>query len=322
MSEDTFHAYVDGEIVADSDVAIPIGDPGFQWGHNIYDLLITVDHEPYDLDEHVDRTLASCRAANIPLEATPEELADIVRDVVDVNVSEIGDMDDFMVFISVSGGWNVYRGEPEPPRLIVSVEPIPYARMAPDFIDGKRFVTSSYRQLSNESISPLIKHRSRMHFVLADIEAKRVDANADPLLLDGDGNVTETAIGNVFVVSDGVLYTPPAEKVLPGVTRATTLELARERGIPTAVEDLQLYDLYNADEVFWTNTSHFVAPITDVDGRTVGTGRPGPITERLLDAHSERAGIDIVERFLLHLDPDERPEQLRLGGDDGTAADA
>lgn len=320
MSEHSFVAYLDGEFVPDDELRIPADDAGFQWGHNIYDLLVTVEHEPYDLDEHVDRTFASCRAANIPLETTPEELGGVVREVVDRNVGDIGDAEDFMVFISVSGGWNVYRGEPESPRVIVSVEPIPYARMARDFVDGKRFVTSSYRQLSNESISPLIKHRSRMHFVLADIEAKRIDANADPLLLDGDGNVTETAIGNVFVVSDGVLYTPPRERVLPGVTRKTTLELARELGIPTAVEDLQLYDVYDAEEVFWANTSHFLVPITDVDGRTVGTGRPGPVTERLLDAHGERAGIDVVERFLSHLDPDERPDRLRLGGDAGTAA--
>lgn len=316
MSEHSFAVYLDGEIVPESEAKVPIDDPGFQWGHNIYDLLITVNHEPYDLDEHVDRTFASCRAANIPLAMTTDELGDVVRTVVDTNASEIGDSDDFMVFISVSGGWNVYRGEPETPRVIVSVEPIPYAQLARDFIDGKTFVTTNVRQLSNDSISPLIKHRSRLHFVLADIEAKQIDANADPLLLDRDGNVTETAIGNVFVVTDGVLYTPPAEKVLSGITRDVTLELARDvLEIPTAVENLQLYDVYDADEVFWTNTSHFLTPITSVDGRTIGTGRPGRITERLLDAHSERAGLDIVERFLTHLDPSDRPNRLRLGGD-------
>ena len=303
MSEETFTTYLDGEFVPGDEAVVPIDDAGFQWGHNIYDLLITVEHEPYDLEAHVDRTLASCRAANIPLGTSANELADVVREVVDANTSEIDESEDLMVFISVSGGWDVYAGEPEDPRLIVSVQPIPYPAFARDFLEGRRFVTASTRQLPTATVSPLIKHRSRMHFVLADIEAKRVHPRADPLVLDANGNVTETAIGNVFCVTDGVVRTPPLEHVLPGVTREVTLELASEAlGLETAVEDLQPYDLYTADEVFWTNTSHFVVPVVDVDGRTVGDGEPGAVTMDLLDAHGERARLDVLERALGHLE--------------------
>ncbi|MBZ6496515.1 aminotransferase class IV [Natrinema longum] len=318
MNESELEAYHDGDIVPLSEAKVPIDDPGFQWGYNVYDLLITVEHEPYQLAEHVERTFKSCRASKMPLEMRPEELSGIVRDVVDRNVDLAGPDEDFMVFISVSGGWNVYEGCHEPPRVIVSARPLPFERMARDFIDGKHFVTTSVRQVPNESISPLVKHRSRMHFVLADIEAKQRDSNADPLLLDSDGNVTETAIGNIFVVTDGTLRTPPLTDALPGITRETTIRLAREElDIPVEETDLQLYDVYNADEVFWTNTSHVVAPITKVDGTEIGSGRPGPITERLLDAHSDRVDVDIVARFLKHLDPEERPETLQLGGDHG-----
>ena len=320
MNEDDLKAYHDGEILPLSQTTVPIDDPGFQWGYNIYDLLITLEHDPYQLDEHIDRTFRSCSAAKMPLDMTPEELSDVVRSVVDANVGLADPDDDFMVFISVSGGWNVYEGRHEDPRVIVSARPIPFARMARDFVHGTHFVTASVRQLSNDSISPLIKHRSRMHFVLADIEAKQRDPNADPLLLDRDGNVTETAIGNVFVVDDGTLLTPPLTDVLPGVTRETTIRLAREElDIPVEEIQLQLYDVYNADEVFWTNTSHVVAPITQVDGTEIGSGRPGPVTESLLDAHSDLAGVDIVERYMRHLDPEERPETLRLGGDHGVS---
>lgn len=308
MREETFTTYLDGELVPADEAVVPIDDTGFQWGHNVYDLLVTVEHEPYDLAAHVGRTLASCRAANIPIEQSADDLADIVREVVDANAGALEATEDFMVFISVSGGWDVYAGEPEAPRLIVSVQPIPYAKFGRDFIEGRRFVTTSTRQLPTETLSPLIKHRSRMHFVLADIEAKRVHPRADPLVLDGDGNVTETAIGNVFCVTDGVVRTPPLERVLPGVTREVTLELARDvLGLETAVEPLQPYDLHTADEVFWTNTSHFVVPVVDVDGRTVGDGEPGAVTMDLLDAHSARAGIDVLERALGHLEAAEAP---------------
>jgi branched-subunit amino acid aminotransferase/4-amino-4-deoxychorismate lyase len=319
MTETDYVAYHDGEFVPGSELAVPVDDTGFQWGHNVYDLLVTANHEPYQLTEHVERTFRSCRAAKMPIEQSREELADIVEEVVDRNVPDLHADGEFMVWISVSGGWNVYAGEPEPPRVIVRVTELPFARWADDFLEGRHFVTSSYRQLSNESISPLIKHRSRMHFVLADVEAKQADPAADPLLLDQEGNVAETTIGNVFVVTDGVVRTPPPTNALPGVTRDTTIDIAEEEGIPLEVEELQLYDVQTADEVFWTNTSHVVAPITQVDGEPVGDGRPGPVTEQLLSAHSDRMGFDVVERYLRHLPESERPDELRLGGDTGVA---
>lgn len=315
--EEAFTAWMNGEFLPLSDATVPIDDAGFRWGHNIYDLLITLDHEPYQLAEHVDRTFASCRAANIPIEITPAELTDVVEAVVDRNLDVIDPLDDLMIFISVSGGYSVYSGETESPRVIVSARPTPCAQFARDFVHGKRFVISSTRQLPTDTISPLIKHRSRMHFVLATMEAKRADPDADPILLDHDGNVTETAIGNIFVVTDGTLRTPPLENVLPGITRETTIELAKDLGIPVRVENLQPYDLFTADEVFWTNTSHVVAPITHVDGREIGDGRPGRTTASLLDAHSERAGVDIARRYMRHLEPVERPDQFQLGGDGG-----
>ncbi|MGM0590978.1 MAG: aminotransferase class IV [Halobacteriota archaeon] len=317
IDESELIAWHDGEYQPLSEATVPIDDAGFRWGYNVYDLLITLEHEPHQLDAHVERTFDSCAAANMRLGLGRDELADVVRSVVDRNVDAIGPDDDLMVFISVSGGYRIYDGEYESPRLIVSARPTPCERFARDFLHGKPFVTASTRQLSSDTLSPNIKHRSRMHFVLATMEARRVDPEADPILLDHAGNVTETAIGNVFVVTDGVVRTPPLEAALPGITRETTLELARERSIPVREEQLQPYDLYTADEVFWTNTSHVVAPITSVDGREIGDGRPGPVAAELLDAHSERAGVDIVERYMRHLPADERPEQLRLGGDDG-----
>jgi branched-subunit amino acid aminotransferase/4-amino-4-deoxychorismate lyase len=318
MDTSDLRAYHDGEIIPLSEARVPIDDPGFQWGYNVYDLLITLDHEPHQLDEHVERTFRSCRAAKMPIDLSREELSEVIQEVIELNQDLLAPHEDFMVTISVSGGWNVYEGGPESPRVIVSARPTPGASMARDFIEGKSFVTSSVRQLSNESISPLIKHRSRMHFVLADIEAKERDENADPLLLDQDGNVAETAIGNIFIVDDGRLRTPPVTDCLPGITRETTIRLAEEElGVPAEEEPLQLYDVYNADEVFWTNTSHVVAPITEVDGREIGSGRPGPVTADLLDVHGELAGVDIAARYMQHLDPDERPDRLRIGGDAG-----
>ena len=99
---------------------------------------------------------------------------------------------------------------------------------------------------------------------------------------------------NLFLVTDGVIKTAGDRSVLQGVSRGTVFDLAKELGIPVSEEDLQPYDLYTADEAFFTSTSPCVLPVTRVDRRPIGTGKPGPTVKRLLQAWSETAGVDIV----------------------------
>jgi len=311
-------AYVDGEIVPSTEAHVHVNHPGLRWGYTVYDLLITLNHEPFQLDKHVERLYRTCQSAKITMELSRDELKEIIHEVIDLNIDGYESNEDMMVIITVAGGYSVLEATENPPRVMVTTVLIPFAAWAPDFIDGKEMVIPSTRQLPNDSVSPMIKHQSRMHFVLADREAKQANPRADPLLLDHDGNVTETTVGNLFIVDDGVLRTPPAKRVLPGITRSTIIELADGTLNRTVVEeDLTPHDVYNADEVFWTNTTHIVTPITKVDESEIGTGRPGPVTEEVLDAYSEHAGVDIVERYLGHLPADEQPDTLQLGGNAG-----
>lgn len=310
--------YLDGDYVSPDEATVPIDDPGFRWGYNVNDVFRTVDQEPYHLDEHVTRLFKSCKAARINLDRSPAEIKSIAREVVDRHTFEHAD-DDVMVLMYVSGGWRLYPDPDESytPRLLVSCAPIPFREDAEAYISGMRAVTTNTRQIPPECINPNIKHRSRMHFVLAEQEVKRQDPTAGSLLLDTDGYVTEALNANFFIVTDGVVKTPPPTKVLKGVTRAKTLEYCEDHGIPAAETDLTLYDVHNADEAFYTNTSHMMIPVTEVDDVTIGTGRPGPVTETLLEAHSADMGRDVVEQFLVHLPVDDRPSSLQLGGDEG-----
>jgi len=136
-------------------------------------------------------------------------------------------------------------------------------------------------------------HEARISIFDA-IEVKLVDPQAQGILLDIYGNVAENKGGNFFIVSDSVLKTPPTRNALAGVSRATALELATELSIPVQTVDFQPYDIYTADEAFFTSTPYCIMPATRFNGLPIGDGVVGPTTKRLLQAWSALAGIDIV----------------------------
>ena len=159
---------------------------------------------------------------------------------------------------------------------------------------GVHGVIARTRSYSSQSVDPKIKHFSRMNFHLAELEAADVDPAAWPILLDDQGNLSEGTGYNVFLVTDGVIRTPGDSSILQGVSRGAVFELAAQLGIPVSEEDLQPYDLYNADEAMFTTTPYCVLPVTKADNRLIADGKPGPITQQLLAAWSEMVGVDIV----------------------------
>jgi branched-chain amino acid aminotransferase len=121
------------------------------------------------------------------------------------------------------------------------------------------------------------------------------------VLLDHQGNLCEGLGSNIFVVQGGALVTPFERFVLPGVSRATVIELAGSLGIPCREADLDLYDAYNAEEVFLTSTSLCICPVRSVNGAPIGDGVPGPTTRRLTEAYVDLVDCDFVAQYLRHL---------------------
>jgi branched-chain amino acid aminotransferase len=131
------------------------------------------------------------------------------------------------------------------------------------------------------------------------VQAQNPDAW--PILLDINGNVAEGAGSNFFIVKQGVVITPKEQYVLPGISRETVLELSGELGIEAKEADIDLFDVYTADEAFVTSTSFCICPVSSVNGAIIGSGEiPGTVTGRLLKAYSELVGVDIVEQYLSH----------------------
>ena len=145
-----------------------------------------------------------------------------------------------------------------------------------------------------DTIDSKVKHLSRINMSLAELEANDLDPGAWPVLSDKNGNLTEGSGHNVFMVTGGVVRTPTDRAILAGISRAMVLDLAAQLQMPAYEEALQPYDLFTDDEAFFTSTPFSILPVTQVDRRVIGDGRPGPVTQQLLAAWSESVGVDIV----------------------------
>ena len=138
--------------------------------------------------------------------------------------------------------------------------------------------------------------------VVANHEVQSIDPEAWAVLLDINGNLAEGMGSNIFIVRDGTLMTPSEKYVLPGVSRQTVIDLAHEAGIPVKEDDVDLYDSYNADEIFLTSTSLCLCPVTSINGVAIGAKDQawGPITKRLADDYVRFVGHDFVGQYKKH----------------------
>ena len=160
-------------------------------------------------------------------------------------------------------------------------------------------VTPSTRHVPPQCLDQKIKHRSRLHWWIAEKEARLADPNAIPLLLDLDGNLTECSGANILLVKNGVVYSPASRNILRGESRAVVAEICEELGIGFESVDLQVHDAINADEIFLVTTPYCMAPITRINGLVVGDGSlTGPVFERILAAWSKKVGVDIRGQIL------------------------
>ncbi|HVR33685.1 MAG TPA: aminotransferase class IV [Acidimicrobiia bacterium] len=296
MDEST--AYFNGEWVPLSQVRIDPADRGFVTGDAVFDAARTFGGVEFLLEEHVDRLYRSLHVARIDPGLPRAHMLGISREVIDRNQQLIPDVGDFQVWQGVTRGPGRWAHEAGPPTVYVKVSGIDFAKYAHLYATGAHAIVTRASSLPYGAADPKLKTHSRMHFNLAELEAARSDRAGWPVLCDAMGNLGEGSGYNLFVVRDGGVSTPPAGSVLAGISRAYTLELAASLGISTTETLLQPFDLYTADEAFFTGTSPCILPVTRADGLTIGSGQPGPITSMLLHAWGDRVGLDIAAQAI------------------------
>ena len=296
-------AYHNGKFLPESEVVISFRDRGFKFGEAVFDTARTISHKPFKLREHVARLYKSLRYLNIDPKLTPDEMITLSEEVLKRNAHLLGPDDDYWLYQRITPGTaNRFAGEDEgEPTVIIECTPIPFAARAPLFRDGIKAYIPATRRTPPDAQSPRAKTHNYLNLLLADQEVKAIDPLGWAILLDHNGAITEGLGSNVFFVRDSELFTPQARFVLPGISRDTVIDIARDADIPVHEIDIDMYDALTADECFFTSTSLCMVPVTSLNGRPVGDGAQGPVTTRLIESYSKLLGLDFVEQYLKRL---------------------
>jgi branched-chain amino acid aminotransferase len=292
--------YLNGKFVPEKEARISIYDSALMFGDMVFDMTRSFNGQQFLLRQHLERLYRGLKMLRIPIKETIAEMEALVYKTMEMNQPAFLPTDEHRMLINVSRGplasyKMVFDGKLEP-TVVIADFPVKWtvAALAHFFDDGIHAVTPNQRAIPAQLLEPKVKNRSRMHYIMANLEVSLVDdPNAWALLLDPDGFVAEGTGSNFFIVSDGKLVTPEPRNILRGTRRGYLLELARKLGIPTAETNIELYDVINADEAFFTSTAFSMLPCTRINGLIIGEGRTGPVFSRLLAAWSEEVGVDI-----------------------------
>lgn len=276
-------AWQRGEYVPIAQAAIPITDWGFLRSDAAYDVVTVWDGAFFRLDEHVARFLRSCERFRLSPGRSRDEIVAILTGC----VRRAGLRSSYVEMICT-------RGQPpwgsRDPRQAVNqfhAFAVPYVWIANEAQrqQGLNVVLSDVQRIPPASVDPTAKNYHWNDMTMGLLQA--LDAGGDTVLLgDGAGNVVEGPGFNVFAVRDGRLVTPRTG-VLEGITRRTVLEMAQALGIPVELRALPAGELRDADEAFLSTSGGGVLPLTRIDGRPVGSGAIGPVTQKLRDTYWE-----------------------------------
>ena len=284
---------VGGRLTHRDEAAVSPFDSSVQGGDAVWEGLRLYRGRIFRLAEHLARLRRSAQALAFEAVPSDEEITEQIRRTLRAN----GMTDMVHIRLTLTRGVKVTSGmDPRlnrsGPTLIVLAEHKP-----PVYdLAGITLITSSVRRPPPDCLDPKIHHNNLLPSILAKIEANAAGAD-DAVMLDLRGFVAETNATHLFLVAGGRLGTPAALACPEGITRAAVLELAAAAGLPCDVGDFSLTDFYTADEVFVTGTMGGLVPVTAIDGRAIGGGKPGPVTARLMESFADlvaRTGTPMV----------------------------
>jgi len=277
------HIYIDGKFLPAEEASVSVFDHGFLYGDGVFEGIRAYNGRVFRLKEHVSRLFDSAQAIMLRIPVSQKEMAEIILETLRKN-----NLKDAYIRPIVTRG----RGDlgldpvkcPVPTIIVMAIE---WGAMYGDLYEvGLTAVTVTVRRNPPDSLPPNTKSLNYLNNIMAKIEANIKGGN-EAIILDSQGRISEGSGDNIFIIKDGRITTPYTINNLKGITRDAVMELARAKGIEMLERDVGIFDLYTADEVFVTGTAAEVAPVTRVDGRVIGDGKPGRITRELMFAFKE-----------------------------------
>ncbi|MEW9031748.1 MAG: branched-chain-amino-acid transaminase [Planifilum fimeticola] len=286
--------YINGKYFRKDEAKVSVFDHGFLYGDGVFEGIRVYDGNVFRLKEHLERLYDSAKSIMLKIPMTMEEMQQAVVDAVRKN-----GLRDAYIRLVVSRGAGSLSLDPEScsdPQVIIIVDQV--RLFSQELYDnGLPIVTVPTRRNIPDALNPKIKSLNYLNNILVKIEANRAGVG-EALMLNEDGYVAEGSGDNIFIVKKGVLYTPPGYVgALEGITRKAIMDLADQLGYPVKEQPFTRHDVYIADEAFLTGTAAEVIAVVEVDGRQIGTGKPGPITRSLLEAFRKLVRVDGVQVY-------------------------
>ncbi len=286
--------YVNGDYVRKSEAVISVYDSGFQHGDGVYEGIRTYGRKVYRLEEHLKRLYESCYTLGIDVGKTKEELTEIVKELIRRNID--AGFHDLHMRLQVTRGFKVQTGMHPTLNITTSSIVICVDQKPPIFNkEGITLVTTWLKRYSPSYMDPKIHCCNQLNQIMAACEAIRQGAD-EAIMLDQNGFVAETNSTNLQMIKDGVLVLPTIDSQLPGITRKTMIQIAKQLGMEVEERNVTVSEYYNADEVFICGTVGEVVPVKMIDGKKIGKQVPGPITEKFAEEYrklTETLGVSI-----------------------------
>lgn len=289
-------AFFNGQLLPQSRAQLALNDAGVVFGATVTDLCRTFRHRLYRWADHLARFRRGCQLACVDVRLSDDEITRHAEALIAHNAALIERHADLaLVLIATPGPIGYYFGEStaagDKPTFAMHTFPLPFARYRPWIESGVRLKTVQ----GWTSVEPHIKHRSRLHWWIAQ---RKIGNDAQALMFDREGFVTETASANFLLVKDGIILSPPRENVLEGISLQVVTELCDKLRASITFRSLTLNDCYAADEALLTCTSYCISGVSQLNDHVYRF--PGPMLKRLHDAWSTEVGLDIHAQITHH----------------------
>jgi branched-chain amino acid aminotransferase len=276
------NVYVDGKYYGEKTAKVSVFDHGLLYGDGVFEGIRAYNGRVFKLKEHIDRLYYSAKAILLEIPISPAAMCKAV--VATCRRNRIRDGYIRLVITRGIGTLGLNPNRCKRPSIIIIADKI-QLYPAEMYERGMAIVTVPTTRNLHNAVNPAIKSLNYLNNVLAKIEANNAGVE-EAIMLNAMGYVAECTGDNLFIVKGSHLVTPPLSAgALYGITRGVVLELAASMGLTTAEKDLTRYDIYCADECFLTGTGAEIVPVTKVDGRVIGTGKPGPHTRKLVEEY-------------------------------------
>ena len=288
-------------MISERDAKLSIYDSALMFGDMVFEMTRSFDGHQFKLSKHIERLYNGLKILRIPIDISPIQLEEICYKTIDANIDCFAPNDEHRLMIDISRGLlDIYQdisGLHRGTNVVVADFPLRWTvrGMGELFDHGINAVIPSQRAIPADLLDSKIKNRSRLHYMMANIEVSLTKGHRNwALLLDPDGFITEGTGDNFFIVKDGALHTPEARNILRGISRDYVIDdLAPELGMDVVETNIGTYDVYCAEEAFMTGTPFCLLPVTSLNGVAIGDGSVGPIYSRLLAKWSNNVRVDI-----------------------------